>query len=68
MAETYLMLKSGDRWVVIDWKMIDTQAGPPLERSVSAEAIIPDATNLGFRLVESFDPGPVTWGLVWEKS
>lgn len=67
MGETYRMLKSGGRWVIVDWKLIETPAGPPLERRVSAEAIVPDAIKWGFRLVESFDPGPVTWGLVWQK-
>ncbi len=67
MAETYRMLKRGGRWVVVDWKLIETVAGPPLERRVSAETIAAEARAAGFDLLHAFEPGPVTWGLVWTK-
>lgn len=65
MAETLRVLRPGGRWVVVDWKQVETPMGPPLERRVSAETILKEAAGVGFRLVERFEPGPVTWGLAW---
>lgn len=67
MAETFRVLKPGGRFVVVDWRLIPTPSGPPLERRVSQEMIEPEALAAGFHLHARFEPGPVTWGLVFER-
>lgn len=67
IRETYRLLKPQGRWVVVDWKRVKTESGPPLERRIGPETIIKDALDVGLELVSEFEPGPVTWGLVWRK-
>lgn len=67
MAETMRLLKPGGHWVVVDWKLIPTPFGPPLEHRISAEIVESEALATGFRLVRRFEPGPVTWGLIFHK-
>jgi len=67
MTETYRVLKPGGRWLIVDWKSIDTPMGPPLARRQPPEAVLPRALAVGFRLVRPVNPGPVTWGLLFEK-
>ncbi|NMP23517.1 methyltransferase domain-containing protein [Sulfobacillus sp. DSM 109850] len=67
MAETMRILKPGGFWVAVDWKIVPTPFGPPLHRRVSAEVLEKEALTTGFRLVRRFEPGPVTWGLIFQK-
>lgn len=67
VAEMWRILKPGGLWVVVDWKPEATEKGPPVEDRVAPAVVVAEATRVGFRLVEEFRPGPVTYGLVLAK-
>ncbi|MCL4520261.1 MAG: methyltransferase domain-containing protein [Firmicutes bacterium] len=68
IGEMMRILKPGGRWVVVDWVKDDTKMGPPLSVRVSPDEAAEAIEQRGLKVVERFSPGPVTWGLVVEKS
>lgn len=65
--EMLRILREGGRWVVVDWKKELTDFGPPAEHRFTADEVVDEVRPYGFREVQRFAPGPVTWGLVFEK-
>ncbi len=69
LREATRILKSGGRWVIVDWIKAETGMGPPLDLRVDRDDAETQLTEQpGLRVVDRFVPGPVTWGLVIEKS
>ena len=67
LSESFRIVRPGGRLVVVDWKIIETPSGPPLERRVPEDLLAEEARAQGFTLKGRFDPGPVTWGLVFQR-
>jgi ubiquinone/menaquinone biosynthesis C-methylase UbiE len=67
LSESFRIVRPGGRLVVVDWKIIETASGPPLERRVPEDLLAEEARAQGFSLKARFDPGPVTWGLVFQR-
>lgn len=67
VTEMHRILKPGGLWVVVDWIKQETGMGPPLSVRVNPSEAQAQAELLGFKLVKQFSPGPVTWGLVFER-
>lgn len=65
--EMLRILREGGRWVVVDWRKESTDFGPPKEHRFTADEVVDEVRQYGFREVQRFAPGPVTWGLVFEK-
>ena len=68
LRETERILKSGGRFVVVDWDKRETESGPPLQVRVSPEEAEQQIQEVGgFDVVKRWKAGPVTWGLTFEK-
>jgi ubiquinone/menaquinone biosynthesis C-methylase UbiE len=67
LAEAKRITKPGGKIVVIDWKTVASPLGPPAESRVSSEAVKIDASDIGLKLVEGWEPGQYFWGLVFMK-
>jgi len=65
--EMFRIMKSGARWVVVDWVKDESVNGPPIAIRMHPEEVAGEITAHGFIQVGSFTPGPVTWGLIFEK-
>ncbi len=69
IGESSRILKPGGRWVIVDWMKLDTGMGPPVGIRVARDQAETQLTEqTGLHVVDRFIPGPVTWGLVMEKS
>ncbi|MEK7653155.1 MAG: methyltransferase domain-containing protein [Patescibacteria group bacterium] len=67
LKETFRLLKSGGKLMVIDWKKTDSPFGPPLADKISADEVKSHAQNAGFKLAEEFAAGPYHYGLIFVK-
>lgn len=67
LAEMYRILKPGGRWVIVDWEKRPMDSGPPLHVRMAVDEVEQEVSQVGFRIVESWSAGPVTWGLTVEK-
>jgi FkbM family methyltransferase len=61
------ILKPRGLWVIVDWVKRDTPMGPPVSMRLSVDEVQKEVEAGGFRVVKTFTPGPVTWGLVVQK-
>ena len=67
LTEAARITKPGGKVVVIDWKTIATPLGPPAELRVTSDQIRPLAEKTGLKLLDSFEPGPYHWGMIFVK-
>ena len=65
--ETYRLIKSGGKLIVIDWKNISAPFGPPPAKRIKKEDVTKFATATGFTLLEEFEAGPYHFGLIFVK-
>ncbi|RJO59216.1 methyltransferase domain-containing protein [Candidatus Parcubacteria bacterium] len=65
--ETYRMLKSRGRLLVIDWKVSGMKMGPDHENLVSPQSVKEAAMDAGFEFLEEFSAGPYHFALVFRK-
>lgn len=52
---------------VVDWDLVPTTMGPPLEERVGEADAIRFAEGAGFRFVRSFSPGEANYGLTFAR-
>lgn len=67
LSEMYRIAKSGAYWVIVDWDKRPMDVGPPLSVRMTAEEVEMEVHQVGFRTVERWQGGPVTWGLTMSK-
>ncbi len=67
LSEMYRIAKSGAHWVIVDWDKRPMDIGPPLSVRMAAEEVEMEVKQVGFRTVERWRGGPVTWGLTLIK-
>jgi ubiquinone/menaquinone biosynthesis C-methylase UbiE len=67
LEEMRRILKPGGRWVIVDWDKRPMEVGPPHEVRIAREQVVQEVSAAGFRVVEEWMAGPVTWGLTVEK-
>ncbi len=61
------ILPNDGRLVIVDWKKIEMDFGPPFEERLTAEEVILICKENGFRIREQSDAGPYNYLLVFEK-
>lgn len=67
IRETYRLLRTGGRLIVIEWSAIDSPLGPSPERRIKSESLKLAAIKLGFEVEEEFSAGPYHYGLILTK-
>lgn len=67
LREASRLTKVGGRVVIIDWKTVASPLGPPAESRIAPAKIQAEATSIGLKFKESFEPGPYFWGLTFTK-
>ena len=67
LGEAARITKPGGKVVIIDWKTIATPLGPPPAVRVTSDLIRPEAERAGLKVLESWEPGPYHWGLIFTK-
>ncbi|MCX9012862.1 MAG: class I SAM-dependent methyltransferase [Candidatus Methanoperedens sp.] len=65
LEEGKRILSSGGRLVIIDWKKIEMDFGPPIEERLTAGEVIAICTDAGFKLREQSDAGPYNYLLIF---
>ncbi|NMP23212.1 class I SAM-dependent methyltransferase [Sulfobacillus harzensis] len=67
IGEMFRILKSGGRWVIVDWVKENTESGPPITVRLSPDEVRSEVETAGFQVTRQWKAGPVTWGLTVEK-
>lgn len=61
------VLKEYGRVFIIEWKMIDTNYGPPTKHRISQEEVIKWFENAGLKFVSEIEVSEHHYGLIFEK-
>lgn len=67
IREAVRVLKSGGRFLIVDWKTIATPFGPPTAERVDALQAKERVKKYGLQVVEEFEAGKYHWGLLLSK-
>ena len=68
VGEMHRILRPHGLFVVVDWRPGATEIGPGDHERWKRQAAVELVVNSGgFRMMEEFEPGPVTWGVVFER-
>lgn len=67
LREAFRILKPGGYLVLVDWKKIRMDFGPPYTVRISDRDAIRRCEDVGFKLESSFFPGQYNYGLVLRK-
>lgn len=67
LRETYRMLKTGGRLLIVDWKVSGMKMGPAHENLVDPLDARRAAEDAGFTFMEEITPGPYHFGLMFKK-
>lgn len=67
LNEVKRILLSGGLLVIIDWKKMEMDFGPPIEERLTAEEVISICRDSGFEVREQSDAGPYNYLLIFEK-
>jgi ubiquinone/menaquinone biosynthesis C-methylase UbiE len=65
--EAFRILKSGAKFVVVDWKPTGSPLGPAAATRVGRDEARHAVESVGFRFLRTFDPGQYHYGLIFEK-
>ena len=66
LKEVKRILARGGRMVIVDWKKVKMDFGPPVEVRLAAEEVI--SACRGFRLLERSDAGPYNYFLIFDPA
>ncbi|MFQ6059963.1 MAG: class I SAM-dependent methyltransferase [Thermoplasmata archaeon] len=67
LQEAYRILRPGGYLVLVDWKKIKMEFGPPYPVRISEREAIRRCEEIGFRVEGSFFPGQYNYGVVLRK-
>lgn len=67
LREMHRILKPHGLWIIVDWEKRPMADGPPYAVRFHPQEVRGEVEAMGFRVVEQWSAGPVTWGLTVEK-
>jgi len=67
LNETKRILSGRGRLIIIDWKKMEMEMGPPLEERLTAEEVVSICAEGSFMILERLDAGPYNYMLVFGK-
>lgn len=67
LSEVKRILRSMGRLIIIDWKKMEIDFGPPLEERLTANEVISICEDEGFRILERLDAGMYNYMLVFGR-
>jgi ubiquinone/menaquinone biosynthesis C-methylase UbiE len=67
LQEAYRLLKDGGKLLVIDWKIVTTPFGPPLDHRLPPELVNTIAQQVGFHLEKQFEAGAYHYGFIFVR-
>jgi ubiquinone/menaquinone biosynthesis C-methylase UbiE len=65
LSEAKRILRGREKLIIIDWKKMEMEFGPPVEERLTAEEVISICAKAGFRILERLDAGPYNYMLVF---
>jgi len=68
IKESFRLLKSGGKLLIVDWDQVSAPFGPPMADRAKKEDIKLFAQSAGFQFQEEFEAGQYHYGLVFLKS
>ncbi len=68
LNEVKRILSSNGKLVIVDWKKIEMEFGPPVEERLTAEEVISICKDNGFDILEQSDAGLYNYLLVFGKA
>lgn len=68
VAEAVRLLRPSGRLIDLDWRKVDQPEGPPLEIRLSPSEATALLAHHGLRGVDSWEPGPLHYALVFSKT
>ncbi|HEY9205453.1 MAG TPA: methyltransferase domain-containing protein [Candidatus Methanoperedens sp.] len=67
LKEVKRILSSGGRLVIIDWKKMEMDFGPPLEERLTEAEVISACENNGFEILKKAEAGPYNYLLIFKS-
>ncbi len=67
LKEAKRILSGRGRLIIIDWKKMEMEMGPPVEERLTAEEVVSICEDRGFRILERLDAGAYNYMLVFGK-
>jgi len=68
LKEAKRILSGGGRMIIIDWKKIEMDFGPPVGERLTAEEVVSICEDGGFRIVEWLEAGAYNYMLVFGRA
>ncbi len=68
LKEGKRILSGEGKMIIVDWKKIEMDFGPPVEERLTAEEVISICKDNGFEVREQSDAGPYNYLLIFGKS
>jgi len=67
LKEAKRILSGRGRMIIIDWKKMEMEMGPPIEERLSEDEVVSICEDGGFRILERLDAGAYNYMLVFGK-
>ncbi len=67
LKEAKRILRGRGRLIIVDWKKIEMDFGPPVEERLGAEEVVSICEDAGFRILERLEAGQYNYMLVFGK-
>ena len=68
LKEAKRILSGRGRMIIIDWKKMEMEMGPPIEERLSGDEVVSICEDGGFRILERLEAGAYNYMLVFGKS
>ncbi|MCX9084350.1 MAG: class I SAM-dependent methyltransferase [Candidatus Methanoperedens sp.] len=66
LKEVNRVLKKNGRLIIIDWKKMEMDFGPPLQERLDEKEVIDTCSENGFTIVEKLNAGPYNYLLIFD--
>lgn len=67
LNEVKRILSGEDKLIIIDWKKMEMEFGPPIEDRLTAEEVISICEDNGFKIIEQSDAGHYNYLLIFRN-
>jgi ubiquinone/menaquinone biosynthesis C-methylase UbiE len=68
LKEGMRILSGKGRLIIIDWKKVEIDFGPPFEERLSSDEVISICTDTGFGILERLEAGPYNYLLIFSRA